>query len=843
MPGKHLNNVPALPRHMAGKSNDAGETKQGKEAIGFVIHPTYTVERDAEGKEKAVVLLWARLKDGRSALIRKSFKPYFFIREDDEKEALKAIKDGGLENRVAGVEKTDLRTLANTDESPPDGFKVTKIVAILPRDVKDIRKLLEESGIKCYEADIRFAYRAMMDWGVHSTFRIKNGVWTNPDGLCVDVVCEEPDIGPLEDSEKFFPRLKVLSFDLESDKESGRVYCVSFVMKTLNDSAFEDEKKESIIVSNEEVRGAKSVASEKELIDAFSRTVREWDPDVITGWNVIDFDLHHLSQRASSLKTKLLIGRDSSEANLRIQSSFFRDSTATVQGRVVIDGIQALKGAFIKLPDYKLATAAEKYSDDKKLIEVTGKQKYEEINRLYEENREELVKYNMMDAKLVLDILEKSSVLGLVVKRSLLTGMPLDRVNASIAVLDSLYLRELRKRGRVAPTSGQYSESRGIGGFVMQPKPGIYNYVIVCDFKSLYPSIMRTFNIDPMTFIPESRVTEEMIKNKEVIPAPNNAFFSREPGIIPGIIERFWKAREQARKHGDELARYAIKIHMNSIYGVLASPNCRFFNRKIGNAITSFAQHFIKMTAAIVREKGYEVIYGDTDSIFIDLEADSYEEAQRIGRQIEEGINIFLREHIKREYRLESYMEMEFEKTFIALVIPKMRGSDSGAKKRYAGLVLDSDGKEKITFTGLESVRRDWTDLAKEFQHELYRRVFKGEEVASFVRKFIKEIREGKHDSKLVYRKALRKDVDEYTKTTPPHVKAARMLDRIESSIIEYVITTNGPEPVQKRMHPIDYDHYIEKQVKPIADSVLELYGTSFDDQLQGSTQKSIFDF
>ena len=115
--------------------------------------------------------------------------------------------------------------------------------------------------------------------------------------------------------------------------------------------------------------------------------------------------------------------------------------------------------------------------------------------------------------------------------------------------------------------------------------------------------------------------------------------------------------------------------------------------------------------------------------------------------------------------------------------------------------------------------------------------------MAPYIKQFITDLKKGEYDSLLVYRKALRKSLDSYTKTTPPHVKAARKLDKVTSNIIAYVITTDGPEPVEQQQHPLDYDHYIEKQIRPIAESILRVKGSSFDDVMKGSTQQGLGGF
>jgi DNA polymerase II len=287
---------------------------------------------------------------------------------------------------------------------------------------------------------------------------------------------------------------------------------------------------------------------------------------------------------------------------------------------------------------------------------------------------------------------------------------------------------------------------------------------------------------------------------------------------------------------------------MNSFWGVLANPACRFFSMEMANAITAFGRHLIQLTIKRVEDMGYEVIYGDTDSIFVHPGVNSTEEAKKIALKIEKDINTFYEQHIKEEYRRENFMELQMDKIFIRFIMPRVRGSEEGAKKRYAGLVIE-DGKEKLDVTGMEFVRRDWTELAKSFQQQILMLIFQKDDPTPFIRQYVKELREGKHDDAILYRKAIRKELEGYTKTTPPHVKAARKLEeagvKLTSSLIEYVMTADGPTPVQllKKGTPIDYDHYVEKQLKPLADAILGFYDTTFDDLMKGQSQKTLFGF
>jgi DNA polymerase-2 len=295
---------------------------------------------------------------------------------------------------------------------------------------------------------------------------------------------------------------------------------------------------------------------------------------------------------------------------------------------------------------------------------------------------------------------------------------------------------------------------------------------------------------------------------------------------------------------------------MNSFFGVLASPNCRYFDLRMANAITNFGQDIIKLTASEIENQGYQVIYSDTDSVFVHTKLEK-EKAEKLGAQISSHIDNFYNKYVKENYNRKSYLDLEFDKLFLALIMPRLRVKEKtnetqenkdqeskGAKKRYAGLVeeeINNKKQEVLEITGLEAIRGDWTEAAQEFQKELLMKVLKNENPSSFIKSFIKDLRAGKIDKKLIYRKSIRKELKDYTKTTPPHVKAARLLDTIESNVIEYYITTNGPEPIQKLKHKLDYEHYIEKQIEPIARTILETIGIEFKNLLEGSKQKTLF--
>jgi DNA polymerase-2 len=243
----------------------------------------------------------------------------------------------------------------------------------------------------------------------------------------------------------------------------------------------------------------------------------------------------------------------------------------------------------------------------------------------------------------------------------------------------------------------------------------------------------------------------------------------------------------------------------------------------------------------------YDVLYGDTDSLFVRSGRDDSDEAQRLARRLVDELNADLERHVTDGWQRESRLELEFEKLYAKLFLPHARGSARGASKRYAGLVHGGDvarekvAQENVEFVGLEVVRRDWTALAKRVQRELYTRLFTDRPVDGYLADVVRQVRAGKLDDELVYRKNLRKAADDYTASTPPHVAAARKSGKPQGRTVSYVVTSAGPEPLDNRKHPLDREHYVEKQVRPVAEPVLEALGLDFERVIGDRRQADLF--
>jgi DNA polymerase-2 len=771
---------------------------------GFILQPTYRIERG-----RPVVHLYGRLETGETFLVRDRRQvPCFHVRSSDRER----VRELG----APWIGETERTTLAGV---PVDRVEVAK-----PPDAPPLRDRIHRAGLPTYEADVRFAVRFLIDRGIRGALEIRGeSTPGHAAGLGVDRVFDEPRLAPAD----WTPRLSVLSFDIETDPAAENLLSVAL------HGCGASEVHMLVPEGTPGPPGVAGYPTEADLLAGFAHRVREIDPDVLTGWNVVDFDLRVLTAIAERYGGLLELGRG--PGSVRISRAWRRGpSRASVPGRVVLDGIQLLRGASVRMESYGLdAVAREVLGEGKTLVGGDGGR---EILRLFAEDRAALAEYNRTDARLALEILERMQLVELAVARSRLTGLAPDRMGASIAAFDFLYLEELGRRGMVAPTVGLGDEEPGetAGGHVLEPRPGLYENVLVFDFKSLYPSLIRTFGLDPINLL----AAEEA--GPEALVAPNGAAFRRAPGIMPAMLDELFPRREEARRAGDRVAAFAIKILMNSFYGVLATPACRFHSPAVANAITAFGRHVLLWTRGRIEELGPRVLYGDTDSLFVEPGEEDPEAARRVGEELAAGLNRDVAAWIRERYGALSRLELQFERLYLKLLLPPVRGSARGARKRYVGLV-EEGGKRETVFTGMEVVRRDWTDLARQVQRELYERLFGARPVEDYLRGVLDDLRESRLDELLVYHKGLRKAPSEYTSTTPPHVVAARMLPGPPPDVMAYVMTEAGPEPSEHRRHPFDYEHYVDKQIRPVAEPVLHLLGKDFDELTGRSYQMGLF--
>ncbi len=674
------------------------------------------------------------------------------------------------------------------------------------RDLVSARQRLRGQGVHLYESDLKPSDRYLMERFVTAGFQIK--------GTPVQRSGYVEFRNPALKTDDFQPSLTAVSLDIETEGLDGALYSIAVSTSDQNCVFMlgESQPMDSDIA-------VVFCADESALLRGFYDWFAEFDPDVIIGWNVIAFDLDYLEKRSRKLGIDFALGRGRDRAAVLRPDSPNGTHVARIPGRLVIDGIDALRAAFWSFETFELETVAQSLLGRGKRIDAVS-DKVAEITRLFEQDKHQLAVYNLEDCRLVLDIFEHTKLFDFAVRRAELTGLAADRFGGSVAAFDNLYLPRLHRKGRVAPDSDDVGQGPGSpGGYVLDSKPGLYDNVLLLDFKSLYPSIIRTFRIDPYGMC---------ALGDNPVPGFLDAQFARDGAILPELIAQLWEARDLAKKAADAALSQAVKILMNSFYGVMAAEGCRFYDARLASSITRRGHEIIQDSRDFLESQGFSVIYGDTDSLFVLLGSD-YEEAQaaQIGEQLAAQMNVWWTARLREKLDLDSHLEVEFETHFLRFLMPTVRGDRTGSKKRYAGLVRKPSGDVSLIFKGLESVRTDWTPLARGFQRELYRRVFLNEPFEAYVRELLEDLLDGKLDEQLVYRKRLRRPIDDYLKNVPPHVQAAKKLTK-PTRWVRYVVTANGPEPVTDEFPKPDYDHYRERQLAPAADGILRFVDTSF---------------
>ena len=685
----------------------------------------------------------------------------------------------------------------------------------------DVAQRLRRAGVDVFEADVRPPERFLMERFI--TAPVSFGGRAQGDGSLLDARMKpHPD---------YRPRLKLVSLDIETSAQ-GDLYSI----------ALEGCGQRQVYMLGKATEADTAVdfdlefcATRGDLLLRLNQWMAQHDPDAIIGWNVVQFDLRVLHEHARRLGIPLLLGRAGSEMQWREHGTRNNHFFASAAGRLIIDGIESLRSATWSFSSFSLENVAQTLLGEGKDIS-TPYQRMDEINRMFAEDKPALARYNLKDCELVTRIFAKTELLTFLLERASVTGLEADRSGGSVAAFYHLYMPLMHRQGFVAPNLGDKPPQASPGGFVMESQPGLYESVLVLDYKSLYPSIIRTFLIDPLGLVEGLRDPSD----EASVPGFRGARFSRTRHCLPAIVERVANGREVAKREKNAPLSQALKIIMNAFYGVLGSSGCRFFDTRLASSITLRGHEIMLKTRALIEGKGYSVIYGDTDSTFVWLRSEhSEDDAARIGRELVQHVNQWWQAHVRDEYGLTSALELQFETHYSRFLMPTIRGAEEGSKKRYAGLVAHADGRREMVYKGLETVRSDWSPLAQQFQQALYLRIFNRQPYQDYVRDFVRSTLAGERDELLIYRKRLRRQLSDYERNVPPHVRAARLADEYNDQqgrprqyqnggTISYVITVAGPQPLENRTAEVDYDHYLTRQLQPVADAILVFVDDDF---------------
>jgi DNA polymerase I/DNA polymerase-2 len=803
------------------------------------------LDADYEIREgKPVVQLYCADSDGNAALVTdKSFSPYFYMipKKDAKKTAKEILKaDTGGEFKITSTEVAKVTWMGKETE-------VVKIFVDIPGNVpkaKSSMKYLGVDYIDTFEFDIPFYKRYLVDKSISPTELMEFEL--NEEGEVLSVS------KPKSSSE---PDFHVLAFDTEFVDEDGESRLIMLSMcdnrgmrKVLTSHAW-DGMQDFVEVAD----------GEKGILERFLQVVFETNPDLICGYNSDNFDFPKMKERAEKNGVSFRIGRSGEDVRFVRRGI---DTSAKIKGRPHIDLYQFVN--HILRPSMRSEVLTLNEVAKELLGEGKRDMKYKDMLNIWstKNGMDKLAEYSMVDSEITLKLAKL--LLPQIYALCRITGqLPFDVCRYLYSQLvESFYMRKAFEDGVLMPNrpmSEELEERRMLpqykGAIVIEPKKGIHSNVMIFDFRSLYPTIIVTHNIDPFTFMcPHADCAKE---NK--VPESDFHFCKKEKGFIPKHLEEIISRRKsikdamkKAEKGSPEYmsmdnSQFALKTITNATYGSLAYAAARWYKRECGAATTSFGRFYITKVVGVAEKSGFQVIYGDTDSMMATYQKEkSREKLRTVAEGFAEKIN----------KNLPGIIELEFRDLYEGgIFVSKGKGENEvGAKKRYA--LIDYDGKLEVR--GFETVRRDWCDLAKKIQRDVLMIILKEKDpvkAVKAVRKVVEKINSGKAKlEELTIYEMLTRPLSAY-KQIGPHVKAAMKAKERgakvgEGSIIPFVIT-KGSGSISDRAEIVDnvkpgaYDpeYYVNNQILPASMRVLKALGYEEGEVLSGKVQKKLEGF
>ena len=796
-----------------------------------------------EEEKQPCVRLFIKGEKGTMVATDPNFKLYLYVVADDPTKAAKAITKLQMEEEGRTIKPESAKIVDRTFLGQE--LKAIKVTFDSYRDMAPLRHAIRSiRGVKeVYEFDIPPARRYLIDSGLVPMGGVSfSGEVVEKEGVKT-VALDKPPAptkAPKID-------LNIMSFDIEVYNPTGST---------------RQDKDPILMISLADNRGFRKVITwkdfkagldfvevvkdEREMLQRFAQIVEERDVDILLGYNTDLFDFPYIRERAKLLKVKLKLGRDGSEITARKR----RFATVTrIRGRPHIDvytmiNFLATIGT-IRLIHYTLENVYKYFTGKDKLdIEFT------DICSAWDKGGEKaktFLKYSMSDADATLEIglelLPMFFELARIVRQSPfdVSRMTPGQLVEWLLIAEAFNVGELVPPRPVGEEFAERAEETYVGAYVMEPEKGLHEDIVVFDFRSLYPSIIVTHNIDPSTRDCKCCKPSEATS----VPELGYRFCKKRRGFIPTTLERIIKERVKVK---DEMKKYkrdsreyrsldakqwAFKIIANSFYGMLGYPRARWYFKQCAESVTSFGRNYIYKTIEMAKNASFEVIYSDTDSLLCKLNGKSKKDAMDFLKQINES--------------LPGIIELELEGFYTRGVFV--------TKKRYA--MISEDGR--MVVKGLEFVRRDWAALAKKTQEAVLEAILRDgsrEKAAKIVREVTKNIYEGKVDlDDLIIYTQLTMPIEQY-RAIGPHVAAAKKLKAkgvpIEPGMIIAYIEAKGSGSISERAIPVDdfkgmkydADYYVENQVLPAVMRIMEVLGyREYDLKFEKERQLSLAKF
>jgi DNA polymerase, archaea type len=806
-------------------------------------------------QNKPIIRLFCKDINGETVCVfYDKFMPYFYLHAD-EKNFPDIIED--ITRKFTNLKVEIVEKNMPIGYQPP--AKVLKITGTNPQQTPEIREYVKQFGTP-YEADVLFKYRFMSDNDM------KGMCWIEAQGKFMrtsTVKCKAlsaEKIRPIENPKN--APLKYMALDIEvlssiegiPTPENGKIIMMSMAFNP----AYKGKTSTVIIAKSGRTNGNTiTCASEEEMLDKFKEILDDYDPDIMCGHNINGFDLPFMIKRMEILKMQCDLGRSEKHVMLRkLQRSYM----PSISGRVVVDTFEIYKrDPWVKFKRYDLSTICKEVLGEGK-HEFSGANFMKRVNDVWKSSDfREFAEYCRKDSELSLRLVVERRLLDKFFEIAKLSGLLLqDCLGGQSQRHECRLLREFGKRNYILPCKPEdvirdEEESHGLkGALVLDPEVGFHEWIVCLDFTSMYPSLIKAFNICTTTFMTNGGDVEHFV-------SPYGTKFVKPSvvkGIIPQVIEEGMNARVETRKKYKaetdpenrrllEAKQLALKDMLNSLYGYTGYARSKLYVMDIANTITAFGRDTITRTKDLI-EKNFpvKIIYADTDSVFFKSDKTDLDSAEELGKQISK----FVSEHM---YGL----DLKFEKIFKTFLIE--------AKKRYAGWAFYRDGDkwvDKIEMKGIETVRRDWCDVVSQTMLEVLNTILKERNISKaskHVREVIDSIAKGSMPlEKLTIIKGVTKEIKAYD-GVQPHVELAKKMmqrDKSKSLVGErlgYVIIKGNqlvskraedPEFVKENNLQVDPEYYIYNQLLPPLERIFEVCGISSSELIEGVKQKSLMD-
>jgi DNA polymerase I len=789
---------------------------------------------------RPVIYLFGRLANGEQIMVSyDQFAPYFYVDSQGSRDRISKLTttEKDVHYTVTAVTQVTKKILGK----PTD---VLKVEVNLPLGVPLIKSIVRDQKLgDCYEYDISYTRRFLIDFGITLFTSIKF------EGEHVSDVNRVPlyRADTIESSDgQTYSAPKILAIDIETYFTRGKFSDMKTQPIIMIGLYAENYRK---VITWKPVDKAEdyveSVASEADMLTRCKEILEELSPDILVGYNSDFFDLTYIQWRAKKYKIKYDVGLDFSE----LQILGRKNKKAKITGIVHLDLFQFVRRVMrtsLETDSLKLDNVAQELLGERKLdVDISSMGEDWDAGK----NLSQYCQYNLHDAKITYDLALK--ILPNVIELVKIVGVSFYDVSRFpfSQQVEWYLINQAYMQNELSPNKPGYREQQQRarqqvkGGFVLEPKPGLYTDLVVFDYRSLYPSIMASHNISPGTLRCECCQGETI--ETEVGPVwfctKIRGFISR---VIEDLITRRARIKEMLKKHPTDPLLYArsiaLKLLANSMYGYLGFEFARWYNYAAQGATTAYGRKYVQDVMAKAKEEGFEVVYGDTDSAML-LRGDKTKEDA-----------IHFMERVNQN--LPGLMELEIEGFYPRSIFVAAKGAESGAKKKYA--MIDESGGIKIV--GFETVRRNWSFIAKEVQKKVIDLILREgavKEAITYAKETIDSLRN--HEipvNKVLIHTQLQKNISEYT-SIGPHVAAAkRMVDKgvpvAPGTIIKYVVV-KGKGLIREKVRlpeeitPEDYDadYYIEHQIIPSVERIFLALGYETKELLMEGKQSSLSDF